>query len=233
MGNKWLKCLLSRVYELQWVIGEDTPDTNIDRFIDFVKDGRFPDNTIFHQHCKYKPVLCDVINGIPAHLVTIVRDPYDAFVSMYHWMQTRTRYDLERGRVREKERPRNSMFDKPIDDPSILEFLAGPYGEQIKRARDWVESGRAIVVRYEDLHQDAVATLKRVTDQIEPVDLAQIEFAVESCNAENMRNMSKRMSKHVRKAKVGDSRDQLSEVHLEIFRDNYSDLLNALGYDVR
>ena len=36
MGNKWIKCLLSRVYDLQWIIGEDSPDTNIDRFSQFV-----------------------------------------------------------------------------------------------------------------------------------------------------------------------------------------------------
>ena len=233
MGNKWIKCLLSRVYDLQWVIGEDSPDTNIERFELFVSEGRFPDNTIFHQHCKYKPKICDVIDEIPAHLVTIVRDPYDAFVSMYHWIQTRTDYDRERGRVRKKERPRDAMVGKPIDDPLILEYLADGYGQQIQRAHEWVHSGRAIVVRYEDLHRDPVAALTRVTNQIEPVDTARIENAVEACSVDNMRKMSKRMSQHVRAAKVGDSRGKLGEPHLKIFREKYSDLLTSLGYEVR
>lgn len=233
MGNKWIKCLLSRVYDLQWVIGEDSPDTNIERFELFVSEGRFPDNTIFHQHCKYKPKICDVIDEIPAHLVTIVRDPYDAFVSMYHWIQTRTDYDRERGRVRKKERPRDAMVGKPIDDPLILEYLADGYGQQIQRAHEWVHSGRAIVVRYEDLHRDPVEALTRVTNQIEPVDTARIEKAVEACSVDNMRKMSKRMSQHVRAAKVGDSRDKLGEPHLRIFREKYSDLLTSLGYEVR
>jgi hypothetical protein len=233
MGNKWIKCLLSRVYDLQWVIGEDSPDTNIERFELFVSEGRFPDNTIFHQHCKYKPKICDVIEEIPAHLVTIVRDPYDAFVSMYHWIQTRTDYDRERGRVRKKERPRDAMVGKPIDDPLILEYLADGYGQQIQRAHEWVHSGRAIVVRYEDLHRDPVAALNHVTNQIEPVDTARIEKAVEACSVDNMRKMSKRMSQHVRAAKVGDSRDKLGEPHLKIFREKYSDLLTSLGYEVR
>jgi hypothetical protein len=233
MGNKWIKCLLSRVYDLQWVIGEDSPDTNIERFELFVSEGRFPDNTIFHQHCKYKPKICDVIEEIPAHLVTIVRDPYDAFVSMYHWIQTRTDYDRERGRVRKKERPRDAMVGKPIDDPLILEYLADGYGQQIQRAHEWVHSGRAIVVRYEDLHRDPIAALTHVTNQIEPVDTARIEKAVEACSVDNMRKMSKRMSQHVRAAKVGDSRDKLGEPHLKIFREKYSDLLTSLGYEVR
>jgi Sulfotransferase domain len=233
MGNKWIKCLLSRVYDLQWIIGEDSPDTNIERFDLFVSEGRFPDNTIFHQHCKYKPKICDVIDEIPAHLVTIVRDPYDAFVSMYHWIQTRTDYDRERGRVRKKERPRDAMVGKAIDDPLILEYLADGYGQQIQRAHEWVHSGRAIVVRYEDLHRDPVAALTRVTNQIEPVDPDRIKQAIEACSVDNMRKMSKRMSQHVRAAKVGDSRETLGEAHLEIFRDKYGELLASLGYEVR
>ena len=233
MGNKWIKCLLSRVYDLQWIIGEDSPDTNIERFDLFVSEGRFPDNTIFHQHCKYKPKICDVIDEIPAHLVTIVRDPYDAFVSMYHWIQTRTDYDRERGRVRKKERPRDAMVGKPIDDPIILEYLADGYGQQILRADEWVHSGRAIVVRYEDLHRDPIAALTHVTNQIEPVDAARIDQAIEACSVDNMRKMSKRMSQHVRMAKVGDSREKLGEPHLKIFREKYGDLLTSLGYEVR
>ena len=233
MGNKWIKCLLSRVYDLQWIIGEDSPDTNIERFDLFVSEGRFPDNTIFHQHCKYKPKICDVIEEIPAHLVTIVRDPYDAFVSMYHWIQTRTDYDRERGRVRKKERPRDAMVGKPIDDPLILDYLADGYGQQIQRAHEWVHSGRAIVVRYEDLHRDPVGALTQVTNQIEPVDPDRIAQAIEACSVDNMRKMSKRMSQHVRTAKVGDSRDTLGEAHLKIFREKYGELLTSLGYEVR
>jgi hypothetical protein len=233
MGNKWIKCLLSRIYDLEWIVGDDSPDTNIERFDLFVSEGRFPDNTIFHQHCKYKPKVCDAIDEIPAHQVTIVRDPYDAFVSMYHCIQTRPDYDRQRGRVRKKQRPRDAMIGKPIDDPLILDYLADGFGQLIQRADEWVHSGRAVVVRYEDLHNDPVEALTRVTNQIEPVDTARIEQAIEACSADNMRKMSKRMSQHVRAAKVGDSRDKLSEPHLKIFREKYGDLLSSLGYEVR
>jgi hypothetical protein len=233
MGNKWAKCLLSRIYDLQWIIGDDSPDTNIAKFSQFVSEGRFPDNTIFHQHCRYKAKLCDIIDEVPAHLVTIVRDPYDAFVSMYHWIQTRTEYDHVRGRVRPKERPRDAMVGKPIDDPVILAYLADGYGEQIRRADEWIHCGRAIVLRYEELHRDPVAELTRVTTSIEPVDRSRIESAVEACSADNMRKMTKKMSIHVRAAKVGDSREKLGEPHLRIFREQYGDLVTSLGYEVR
>jgi hypothetical protein len=246
MGNKWIKCLLSRVYDLEWIVGQDSPNTNIERFERFVRDGRFPDNTIFHQHCRYKPPLCDLIEEIPAHLVTIVRDPYDAFVSMYHWIQTRTDYDRERGRVRRKrqrardavaglatERPRNAMVGKPIDDPLVLQYLANEYGPLIERAAEWVHSGRAIVVRYEQLHRDPVAELTRVTNAIEPVDVVRIQQAIDACSIDNMRKMSKRMSFHVRAAEVGGSHETLDESHLSIFRDKYGELVSSLGYEVR
>jgi hypothetical protein len=233
MGNKWIKCLLGKIYDLEWINGDESPNTNIERFSRFVSEGRFPDGTIFHQHCHYKPKLCDVIDEVPAHLVTIVRDPYDAFVSMYHWIQTRSNYDKERGRVRPKERPRDLMVGKPIDDPVILDYLADGYGDQIRRAVEWVHSGRAIVTRYEELHRDPIAELTQVTNQIEPVDRERIEQAIEACSADNMRKMSKRMSFHVRAAKVGDSRGKLDESHLQIFREKYGGYLTSLGYEVR
>ena len=233
MGNKWIKCLLGQAYDLTWITGSESPDTNIEEFSRFVDEGRFPENTIFHQHCRYKPKLCDIIDEVPAHLVTIVRDPYDAFVSMYHWIQTRTDYDKQRGRVRPKQRPRDAMVGKPIDDPMILDYLADGYGDQIRRGSEWVNSGRAIIVRYEDLHRDTMAEMKRVTGLIEPVDAARLEQAIEACSVDNMRKMSKRMSQHVRSAKVGESRDTLSEPHLEIFREKYGDLVASLGYEVR
>ena len=72
-----------------------------------------------------------------------------------------------------------------------------------------------------------------MTNQIEPVETARIERAIEACSVDNMRKMSKRMSQHVRAAKVGDSRDKLGEPHLKIFREKYGDLLTSLGYEVR
>ena len=233
MGNKWLKCLLSQVYDLTWINGDDSPDTNVSEFRRFVAEGRFPDNTIFHQHCRFKPALCDAIEEVPAHLVTIVRDPYDAFVSMYHWIQTRSEADRERSKVRRKTRPRDVMVGKPIDDPAVLGYLANGYGDHIRHGSEWAHSGRTIVVRYEDLHREAIGTLTAVANQIEPVAPDRIRQAVEACSVDNMRKMSKRMAQHVRVGTVGDSRGKLSQAHLDIFRERYGDLIASLGYGVR
>ena len=48
-----------------------------------------------------------------------------------------------------------------------------------------------------------------------------------------MRKMGGEHSKHVRAAKVGDSREKLTEEHLAVFREKYADMIHALGYEVR
>ena len=233
MGNKWLKCLLGTVYEMSWLLGDDTPETNPTKFQAWVDGGNFVDNAIFHQHCRYSTKLCNVVEAIPAHLVTIVRDPYDSFVSMYYWLQSRSAYDEERGKVRPKRRPKDLLVGKAIDDPEVLEFLATTYGEYLRRANDWVHSGRSVVTRYEALHADARNELTRITNQIAPVDPVRIEQAIETCSADNMRARSKKMATHIRSAKVGDSKEQLGEAHYDIVRRQYGDLVRSLGYEVR
>jgi hypothetical protein len=48
--------------------------------------------------------LCNVIEAIPAHLVTVVRDPYNALLSRYYWTQKREPTDREKAERRELER---------------------------------------------------------------------------------------------------------------------------------
>lgn len=233
MGNKWLKCLLGTIYGLDWLLGDDTPETNPSAFEQWVADGNFLDGAIFHQHCRYSEKLCDVIDAIPSHGVTIVRDPYDTFVSMFYWLQRRAEHDTARGKVRPRQRPKDRLIGKQIGDPEVLEFLETSFGEYIRRAADWTNCGRVAVARYEELHRDPVAELVRVTNAIQPVDQAKIERAIETCKAENMRSMSKKMATHIRSAKVGDSKERLSEPHYAIFREQYADLVRSLGYEVR
>jgi len=231
-GNHWIECLLSTIYELTNVGGSKKPAATTAREVRaWAEGGGFRDGWIMHMHRRFSPKFCDAVEAVPAHLVTIVRDPYDAFVSRYYWTQKRTPGDLERA----KSRPRQRMVDKPLDDPEVLAFLADPkgFGTHLTAANEWLHSGRAIAVRYEDLHQGPVEALTRVTEQIAPVEQGRIEAAIEWCRAENMRQRSAMMTWNVRAAKVGDSRDRLVEAHLAIFRDRYADLIHSLGYEVR
>lgn len=229
-GNHWIGCLLSSIYALQWPTpGGHAATASPESLAAFADAGNFPDGSMFHHHTRFGHRLCDVIDAIPAHHVTILRDPYDVFVSMYYWEQERS----ARGLGRDQPRPRNAMYGKPLDDEDVLRFLADSFGQHIVRANGWLHGGRAILVRYEELHADPTGALLRVTNQLAPVTVKQIVFAIESCRADRVRQQDEKMAWHVRSAIVGDSRAKLSDAHLAIFRERHGDLIRSLGYDVR
>ena len=105
----------------------------------------------------------------------------------------------------------------------------------MRRAKEWLESGRTLVVRYERLalrpNRQSCAS---VTDKIEPVPDERIAAALESVQrGQHASRWVGAKSKHVRAAKVGDSREKLNEEHLAVFREKYADMIRALGYEVR
>ncbi|MDQ3226525.1 MAG: sulfotransferase domain-containing protein [Chloroflexota bacterium] len=231
-GNHWIECLLSTIYGLTRMGGEEKPDaTTPGVFREWARGGGFPDNSLFHLHCRYRPKIADAIEATPALILTMVRNPYDAFVSRYFWTQQRMPPDREKAEAR----PRQRMVGKPLDDPDVLAFLADPhgFGSHLTTADAWLHSGRALVVRYEDLHRDPVTALTRATDAIEPVPPDRTDAAIEACTAENLRHQTGWKARSIRVAKVGDSTQRLAEAHLAIFRDQYADLIRSLGYEVR
>jgi hypothetical protein len=237
-GTHWIKCLLGTIYELKTASGSKKPEATTAKAVQaWAQAGGFHDGWIMHMHRGFGAKFCDVVEAVPAHLVTVVRDPYDVFVSYYYWTQQKK---LSTDRKKTERRPRESMVGKALDDPAVLAFLADPkgFGNRITDANGWLHSGRAIAVRYEDLHHCAIEALTRVTEQIAPVERGQIEAAIEACHAEKMRQKSPSTAGHgprwtVRVAKVGDSRERLAEAHLAIFRERYADLIRSLGYEVR
>lgn len=227
-GNVWLKCILGTIYGLRPLGLKETPARPYpDLFKEWAAAGGFADGSIFHQHYDYEPALCDAIEALPAHAVTIIRDPYDTFVSSYHTIQ---QYDGEEGR---KGR-RAQITGKPLDSAEVYDYLRdGGFRNNMRRAQAWVQSGRTHVVRYEQLHADPIAEITRVTDAIGPVPADRIEAALDFCSAENMRKRDNARKPHVRSAKVGDSKQSLTEQHLSLFRELHGDLIRSLGYEVR
>ena len=94
-GNHWIKCLLAEIYDLAVIEGERKERITAESLPAWVAQGNFPDSSIIHIHNRCTTPLCDAIDAVPAHLVTIVRDPYDVFVSLYHWTQQRAERGLD------------------------------------------------------------------------------------------------------------------------------------------
>ena len=228
-GNMWLKCLLGRAYGLRWLRPFETPEhVDLPSLKSWLAADRFPDGTIFHKHYDYAPELADTVDAVPAHLVTIVRDPYDAFVSTYYTLQQHAADKNQKGRKF------TELMGKSLDDPAVIEFLrCGGYRNNLEKARDWAASGRAVVLRYENLSQDPLAELQRATKLIAPISVDRLETAVDYCRADRMRQRTKGGSKHVRTATVGDSVRKLLPDHLAAFREAYAAIVEELGYPVR
>jgi hypothetical protein len=225
----WLKCLLGRTYGLRWLRTHETPEQpELTALTSWLADRGFPDSTIFHQHYDYTSDVADAIDKAGAHIVSIVRDPYDAFVSTYYTLQHHASEDNR------KDRKFTELMGKALDDPEVVAFLRnGGYRRNLLKARDWLKSGRAVVLRYEDLLRDPLHELGRATALIAPVEVDTLRAAIDYCQADRMRQRTKGGSKHVRKATVGDSVHQLTSEHLDAFREAYSDLIHELGYPVR
>jgi hypothetical protein len=219
-------CLLAHAYDLRILVGNEKPvrPPGLRTFREWLNAGGFPDGTIYHHHYHYSPELADAISAVPARIVTIVRDPYDAFVSYYFAVQRRGGRGFER----------DVLIDNPLDHPDVLKYLReGGYRQHLKLPRGWIKSGRTPVVRYEELHEDQIGTLARLEQHLGPVPREKLGLAVEACSAENMKKLNFVRTGHIRVAKVGDSRDRLNELHLSAFREHYASLIRALGYEVR
>jgi hypothetical protein len=63
-----------------------------------------------------------------------------------------------------------------------------------------------------------VTELSTLTGQLSPVSDERIVRAVEACSADTMRQHTKR---------------RLNDEHLEIFQNQYAELISRLGYEVR
>ena len=187
-GNMWLKCLLGQIYKLRWLLAGDIPDRpETPLFTEWAAAGRFPDGTIFHQHYEYSDELADAADRVPAHLVSIIRDPYDAFVSTYFTMQHHNPETAER------PRKRSDLYGKDLHGEEVLQMLKeGGYLGNLMRAEAWLRSGRAHVLRYEDLSTDPVGTLTKLTDALGPASQDAITAAVAHCSADAMRQRGRR-----------------------------------------
>jgi hypothetical protein len=230
-GNSWLKCLFSAVYGLDWLSSERVPrGTSLDALAAWLAAGGFPDHAVFHHHYDYLPQLVELATQHSIQLATILRDPYDMFVSRYFFAQAQA--DNEKRAGKAVDRSPDVMAGRAIDDPVVLTYLADTFGDQLQKGIDWLKSGESVVVRYERLVDQPVEELTRATEQIAPVAPERVRSAIEACQAETLLRTRKGLRRRIRAATSGDWRNHLSPVHLEIFRERHADRIKALGYEV-
>lgn len=227
-GNNWLSLLLSRVYKIpQTPIAFDCEwidEERIDKGSVRLKD--LPDmDCVGYEHLWPGADLVRRLEAENIHVLSLVRHPADAFLSLYHYVNRR------------KNRPATGKWhelleNRKLDDDDVYRFLERYfYLMFIERGLGWMETGKAIIVRYEDLRLDTKNTLRAVTNRIRPVEEDRIDEAVRLCTLERMKTLNKGLSVLCRKGEVGEWRKVLNEMHLRIMgRHDYE--LRAMGYSL-
>lgn len=227
-GNTWIKHLLAEIYRLE-VLGEGPPADEASLRA-YIESGQFKDQTIFNQHYYPTASLSQIVRNANIQLVTTIRNPYDVFVSLFFFTQNFPE-------LFGPEHNLHFMVGKPIDHPDVLAFIGDKnspigFGYHIDMALRWLEHPKTIIISYENLHTHTFQELLRVTHQIALPNLVRIPLAMYRCSADQMRKQTKVFERHIRKATVGDFRNHLTQAHYKIFRAQYGDELQRLGYSV-
>jgi hypothetical protein len=224
-GNIWAKCLLANIYNLKIL---SRPPKNEKDLKDRISEGWFEENSIFHQHFSPTTFFFNLVDSIDCKIVTTIRNPYDSFVSLFYFVQNFPK------QFNRPEHPLRVLYGKTIDHADVLDYISRDdgFGRHIYVSNKWVESERTTFIRYENLHRSPFLELKETTDCISPTIDEVIGEAIQACSAEKMRREKKNWEKHIRKGEIGDWQNHLTEAHLDIFRRQYGELIEKLGYEV-
>ncbi len=171
-GNIWLKNLLIGAYDLKQ--GDDQPLDTYEDFVEFIKGDRFEDDTVIHLHPEPTDAYFELADSVGATTITILRNPYDVFVSLYHYVQ---RFKDELTDIGD---PLSEMIDKDLEDEAAFNYLMGNrsieqwgrvYFEQYGKAEGHaLPIYRDYVRNYPDLLTDCDADIRGSEQQ--PADMA-------------------------------------------------------------
>ncbi|MGI8825033.1 MAG: sulfotransferase domain-containing protein [Chloroflexota bacterium] len=221
-GNVWVKHILASLYDLE--VAAEPPAGSAEALQAFVEENRFKPDSIFHEHFWPSDAFFDALPADGCHLVTPLRHPYDAFVSLYHFAQRHPEPFLQ------GNDPARHMIGKPIGDPAVLHFLENDFGGYIQLSLSWLVSGRSSITRYEDLCARPVQEVQRLAREIEPVGWWRARRATRAASAKKLRRLGGYWQVHIRAPGVDDWKNHLTEAHLSIFETRYGKLIEGLGY---
>jgi hypothetical protein len=227
-GNTWTRFLIANL-----VAGNEPVDwSNIEQHVPDIylnQDPQlrgWPRPRYLKSHEAYRPDY--------RRVVLIVRDPRDVAVSYFHFLRKSNRLAAEAAL---------EEFLQPFLAGQIGNF--GSWGENVG---SWLGARRGsagfLVVRYEDLLENAEAQLARVAEMLKlPADNGQLRRAVENSRADRMRDLERsQRAQHkylkssredipfVRAAKSGQWRTELAPEAARQIEAAWGAVMRELGY---
>jgi hypothetical protein len=218
-GNTWLKNLLSAIYDL--------PMVSVAEHFDAAEFDALGDQWVCHQHFHPTADLLEWTRKNGVILLTTIRHPADSFVSVFHYAHGFESDD----RLKDAIAKDNDQFGE-----NVAHYVARVYPLMVNLSVAWIRTGRAHVVRYEDLWADPVGVLMDLTNKIAAVSRETVEHAVASCDIKVMRAKAEGTEKNFfRKGGSGGWREALPPriAHIFAYDQPYVRQFQAMGYSMR
>lgn len=158
-GNTWLRYLLSEIYNLRQ-FAVHTPDA-----LDWES---LPDNCVVQMHWHNSPTFRPLLNEHNFRVVVIARHPLDVLISILHFAphEAETLHWL----AGECGDERSIHHKSPVSPEFIAYAIGSRANALLSVSRAWWGAPDDVVsVRYEDLVQDTVSSLAKITEQLWPV----------------------------------------------------------------
>jgi hypothetical protein len=233
-GNIWLRYLLSAVYDLP-IIDFAMPELR-DCF-DYNRYHHLGPRWVAHQH--FPPVSSFVrwAQDEGVVLMTSTRHPGDILVSMYHYVQNYAgRVPIDPQAVRllfSRDTTTDRLASIPLTE-GLETYVRNKFFYSLNYSIAWLASGLSYGVRYEDLWQTPVETLRALTQQIQPVPMQTIKDAVERCHIDTLRVSGEEGQPFYRAGGVGGWRASLPPAIIDLLRQlaPYPQQFKWLNYDL-
>jgi hypothetical protein len=227
-GNTWTRFLIANLIARGQPVDFSTIERQVpDIYLNYDPQLRtLPRPRYLKSHEAYRPDY--------RRVVLIVRDPRDIALSYFHFLK----------------KSKSLAFEAPFEDfmPSFLGGQIGWFGSWGENVGSWLGARRGssgfIVVRCEDLLEDAESQLARVAEMLRvSADNGQLRQAVENSRADRMRDLeqsqrdqhkylksSRKDIPFVRAAKSGQWRSELSPEAVRQIEAAWGAVMRELGY---
>jgi hypothetical protein len=222
-GNTWVRYLLAEIYNL--------PMASVGLIFDADEVSGLGSRWIAHQHYPASASLIDCARRNNIVLVTTIRHPCDALLSLFHFVRnygdTLMLTDID---------PTPLMArDGDVMGEHTAAYVRDGFSTSLDISLGWIRSGMSHVIRYEDLKRDPVSALEDLTAAIRLVPRDRILRAIELCDIDHMRTRPEFEPRFFRRGTVGNWEWELPPQIVDILQhtEPFPSQFAALGYSLR